>query len=86
MSQENVETLQAAYDAWNRGDLQSVLDRLHPDVKWEENPDVYPGLDRSYHGHDGFLKRQREPKPSRPLGCRNKTLAPPPPDLAAKSG
>jgi ketosteroid isomerase-like protein len=60
MSQENVETARAAYEAWNRGDLQAVLDRLHPDVEWEENPDVYPGLDRIYRGHDGFLKRQRD--------------------------
>src|SRR5437588_9062713 len=61
MSQEkNVETLQTAYHAWNRGDLHSVLDHLHPDVEWEENPDVYPGLDRIYRGHDGFLKRQRD--------------------------
>jgi ketosteroid isomerase-like protein len=60
MSQENVEIVRAGYDAWNRGDLQAVLDRLHPDVEWEENPDVYPGLDRIYRGHDGFLKRQRD--------------------------
>ena len=60
MSQENVEIAQAAYDAWNTGDLESVLDRLHPDVEWEENAQVYPGLDPVYHGHEGFLKRQRD--------------------------
>jgi ketosteroid isomerase-like protein len=36
-----------------------VLDSLHPDVEWEENPDV-PGLDPVYRGHAGFLKRQRD--------------------------
>ena len=60
MSQEKVEVVQAAHDAWNKGDLQSVLDRLHPAVEWWENPDVYPGLDRLYVGHDGFLKRERD--------------------------
>jgi ketosteroid isomerase-like protein len=60
VSQENVEIAQAAYDAWNKGDLESVLDRLHPDVEWEENAHVYPGLDPVYHGHEGFLKRQRD--------------------------
>jgi ketosteroid isomerase-like protein len=60
MSRENVETLRAAYDAWNRGDLEAVLERLDPDLEWEENPDVYPGLDPIYRGHDGFLKRQRD--------------------------
>jgi ketosteroid isomerase-like protein len=60
VSQENVEIARAAYDAWNKGDLQFVLDHLAPDVQWEENPDVYPGLDPVYCGHDGFLKRQRD--------------------------
>jgi ketosteroid isomerase-like protein len=39
---QNVEIAKAAYDAWNKGDLDSVLDRLHPDVEWEENAQVYP--------------------------------------------
>jgi ketosteroid isomerase-like protein len=60
MSQENVEIVRAACDAWNRGDLDSVLAHLDPDLEWEENPDVYPGLDRVYRGHAGFLKRQRD--------------------------
>ena len=60
MSQENIELLRAGYDAWNRGDLQSVLDGLHPEVEWEENPDALPGMDRVYRGHAGFLKRQRD--------------------------
>ena len=60
MSEQNVAVVRAAYDAWNRGDLESVLDSLHPDVEWEENPDVYPGLDPVYRGHTGFLKRQRD--------------------------
>jgi ketosteroid isomerase-like protein len=60
MSQENVEAVRAAYDAWNRQDLPAVLDYLHADIEWEENAHVYPGLDPVYHGHDGFLKRQRD--------------------------
>jgi ketosteroid isomerase-like protein len=60
MSQENVEVVRSAFDAWNRGDLDSVLAHLDADVEWEENPDVYPGLDRVYRGHAGFLKRQRD--------------------------
>jgi ketosteroid isomerase-like protein len=60
MSKENVEVVHTAFDAWNRGDVQAALDYIHPDVEWEENPDVYPGLDRIYRGHDGFLKRQRD--------------------------
>ena len=60
MSRENVEIGKAAFDAWNRGDLEAVLEHLDPGLEWEENPDVYPGLDRMYRGHDGFLKRQRD--------------------------
>jgi ketosteroid isomerase-like protein len=60
VSKQNVETLRVAYDAWNQGDLRAVLDEMHPDVEWEENPDVYPGLDRMYKGHDGFMKRQQD--------------------------
>jgi ketosteroid isomerase-like protein len=60
VSKQNVETLRVAYDAWNQGDLRAVLDEMHPDVEWEENPDVYPGLDRMYEGHDGFMKRQQD--------------------------
>ena len=60
MSQKNMEIVRAAHDAWNKGDIRSVLDRLDPEVEWWENPDVYPGLDRLYVGHDGFLKRERD--------------------------
>jgi uncharacterized protein len=60
VSQENVEIVRTAFDAWNRGDLQATLEHLHPDLEWEENPDLYPGLDRIYRGRDGFLKRQRD--------------------------
>jgi ketosteroid isomerase-like protein len=60
VSQENVDIAEAAYDAWNKGDLEAVLDQLHPDVEWEENAQVYPGLDPVYHGHEGFRKRQRD--------------------------
>jgi ketosteroid isomerase-like protein len=60
MSQENVETARIAYEAWNRRELQSVLDLLHPDVVWEENVQVFTGMDRIYRGHEGFLKWDRE--------------------------
>jgi|SRR5918996_2173864 ketosteroid isomerase-like protein len=60
MSQENVDIVRQIYDAWNRREIQSVLDHLHPDVVWEENVLVFPGLDRVYRGHEGFLKWDRE--------------------------
>jgi ketosteroid isomerase-like protein len=41
-------------------ELQSVLDLFHPDVVWEENLQVFPGMDRIYRGHEGFLKWDRD--------------------------
>ena len=31
----NAQTVQALYEAFGRGDLAFILDRLHPDVEWE---------------------------------------------------
>ena len=33
---ENVETVAAIYDAFGRGDIPAILDRLSDDVRWEE--------------------------------------------------
>jgi uncharacterized protein len=35
----NVEVLQGAYDAFGRGDIESVLGALDPDIEWLE-PEV----------------------------------------------
>jgi ketosteroid isomerase-like protein len=32
MSNENVEIVRAAYDAWNRGDMEAVREAYHPDA------------------------------------------------------
>lgn len=32
----NVETVKSIYDAFGRGDVAAILDRLHEDVRWEE--------------------------------------------------
>ena len=42
MSQENVETLRGGFDAFARGDLDYVLERLDPDVDW--SPAIAPIL------------------------------------------
>jgi ketosteroid isomerase-like protein len=46
----NSELLLAGYDAWNRDDCQSWLDRLHPDVEISTSG-VFPDLSAEYHGH-----------------------------------
>ena len=37
--QANVELIQAAYAAFSRGDIQSILDSLTPNVEWIAAPD-----------------------------------------------
>ena len=53
MSQENVETLAAFYEAWNRGEIDDSLTYVDPDVE------VYPGVqapdaETQYLGRQGF--------------------------------
>jgi uncharacterized protein len=33
----NVQTVQAIYEAFGRGDVPAILERLHPDVEWEHD-------------------------------------------------
>jgi ketosteroid isomerase-like protein len=50
MSQENVEVIREGTEAFNRRDLDAFIALLHPDVVWEENGDVLPGLRGIYRG------------------------------------
>ncbi len=36
MSQENVETVQGANEAWNADDLHAFLAELDADIEWQE--------------------------------------------------
>jgi ketosteroid isomerase-like protein len=54
MSQEDVETVSRAIDAWNRGDLDGFLAGAHPDLEW--HPVLAAGVEGTggvYRGHDG---------------------------------
>ena len=39
MSEENVNIMRQGYDAFNRGDIDAVMDLLDPEIEWQE-PDV----------------------------------------------
>jgi ketosteroid isomerase-like protein len=57
MSEENVETVQRAVEAWNADDLDAFLAELDADVEWY--PSIEPGLEgnaTTYRGHDGARK------------------------------
>jgi ketosteroid isomerase-like protein len=61
MSQENVETVKRAIEAWNADDLDAFLAELAADVEW--HPAIQPGLEgtaTSYLGHAGARKIWRQ--------------------------
>jgi ketosteroid isomerase-like protein len=61
MSQENVETVKRAVEAWNADDLDVFLAELAADVEW--HPAIQPGLEggaTTYRGHDGAREIWRQ--------------------------
>ena len=61
MSQENVETVQRAVEAWNADDLDAFLAELDADLEW--HPSIERALEGAatiYRGHDGARKAWRE--------------------------
>jgi ketosteroid isomerase-like protein len=61
MSQQNVETVQRAVEAWNADDLDAFLAELDADLEW--HPAIQPGLEgkaTTYRGHDGARKIWRQ--------------------------
>jgi ketosteroid isomerase-like protein len=59
VSEENLELARRAYDAWNRGDVDGVLELCHPELEYHASG-IYPGLDAVYRGHEGFRKFERD--------------------------
>jgi ketosteroid isomerase-like protein len=55
MSQENVELVRQAYEAWNRGDLEWQLDHITPDFEFQ-TAELFPDTDAVYRGREGFRK------------------------------
>ena len=54
MSQENVEAVQVAYAALNRGDIPTVLGLCHPDVVFDNTNAAFDGL--VHRGHEGIVE------------------------------
>jgi ketosteroid isomerase-like protein len=54
VSQENVEVVERAFEAFNRDGPKAVLAWLAPDVEWHDLVDL-PDAE-VHHGHPGFLK------------------------------
>jgi ketosteroid isomerase-like protein len=54
MSQENVETVRAAFDAFSRGDMETLLGLMDPEIVVMQPPEVPDGT--TLHGHAGVME------------------------------
>jgi ketosteroid isomerase-like protein len=45
--------IKAAYDAWNRGDVEALVALTDPAIEWHGSG-AFPGLGTLYRGHDGM--------------------------------
>ena len=50
MSQDNVEVVREAFEAFNRGDFDAALERMHPAIEWQAL-DAFPDAG-TYRGRD----------------------------------
>jgi ketosteroid isomerase-like protein len=55
MSQENVEIVRNAFDAYDRGDIEGVLRRCDESIVITQPPDL-PGVPPKQRGHSGVLE------------------------------
>jgi ketosteroid isomerase-like protein len=55
MSQENVELVRQTYEAWNRGDLEWLLDHAAADFEFQ-TVQLFPDLEAVYRGREGFTQ------------------------------
>jgi ketosteroid isomerase-like protein len=53
MSEENVEVVRRAMEAFGRGDRAALLDEISPEVVVQQTAPIPDA--RTYHGHDGFV-------------------------------
>jgi ketosteroid isomerase-like protein len=61
MSQENVEVVKRGLDAYNRRDIEALLEELDPEVEWHPALEVLLGGTATvYRGHEGVRELLRD--------------------------
>ena len=61
MSQENVEAVRRVSDAYNRRDVEAMLNELHPEIEWQPWLQVQLGGGATvYRGHQGVREGIRD--------------------------
>lgn len=53
MSEDNVEVVRRAFQAYQRQDGETLFALLHPEIVWHDRPETGRG---SFHGHDGVVQ------------------------------
>jgi ketosteroid isomerase-like protein len=59
MSQENVEIVRRAWEAWSRDDMDALFEFYDPAVEWDMTASYVPDMG-VFHGHDGVREFFRE--------------------------
>jgi len=61
MSQENVEAFKRAVEAYNRRDIDALLEEMDPEVEWHGGTEtLFEGEARVYRGHAGLRQWVRD--------------------------
>jgi uncharacterized protein len=61
MSQENVEVVKRGLEAYNRRDVEALLEELDPEVEWHPALEVLMGGEATvYRGHEGVRELLRD--------------------------
>ena len=71
MSQENVEIVRAALDAYNRGDLEAMLKHAAPDCELDWSRSIGP--QRGVYGLDQLPQFDLAARPLNPFGPRRRS-------------
>jgi ketosteroid isomerase-like protein len=57
MSRENVEAIRAAFEAWQRGDIDAWVAAIDPMIEWDSSAYRVVGVDERGQGRESFLSR-----------------------------
>jgi ketosteroid isomerase-like protein len=61
VSEENVDLIRRAIDAYNQRDVEALLQTLDPEIEWNPAlPGVLAGGSHVYRGHDGIVAMFRD--------------------------
>jgi len=56
MAREHVDVVLRGLEAFNRGDIEGLVEVVDPEVVWEEGGTVFPDLPPAYHGREGVRR------------------------------